>query len=113
MKLRQILSTGIMLAGLAGLLGCEVVKKPKPVEPQTKDFFMELSVYAVGIGSASDDFDNDGDKDVMVISSEHIGKNFYSMRFRILENDGKGNFTLKQYPVNKPEVEKEKEFKQY
>ena len=90
MTLKQIIGSGILIAGLAGLTGCYPDASVNTA-PENEKYFVELpSNYEGGIALVAGDFDNDGDLDIVQSSTKQNGARLY-----FLENDGKGNFTIR------------------
>ena len=82
---------GIAVAGLglAGLVGCKARGQPK-LSPLIVPSVDNRSNYSITNG----DFDSDSDLDIVAISP--------CGRFYFLENDGKGNFKLRENSYSAP-----------
>lgn len=88
---QKIIASGLILAGLAGLLGCDNKSKPKSKEiEESQSYFAELPMYSEsGMAMATGDFDGDGDLD-LIVGVRSYG---YEARLYKFTNDGKGNLS--------------------
>ena len=94
---------GSMLATV-GILGCEEANRKAKIELQKIEKQEQVIPYFSKVVDstnrsrvleiATGDFDNDNDLDLIVGVSDNSG-HFGGNKLYFLENDGKGNFTLK------------------
>jgi hypothetical protein len=92
MTIKNLLYTGAILAGLASLVGCNNPNPSTNSDPVKGKYFAEIPMnYQGGMAMVSGDFDKDGDIDV--IAGLCYGS---AARLYFFENDGKGNFTIKE-----------------
>jgi len=90
----------ISLAGIAlasGLAGCEDPTTQSPI-PKSTDYFAVVPMSrSSGMALTSGDFNNDGNLDFVVGSSD----NWQEGILYFYQGDGKGNFTLKPKQMDK------------
>jgi len=78
---QRIIAGGVLLAGVAGLLGCEQQNQPTQISQRVNNLAGYANIVPV-------DIDSDGDEDILLVN------NFGSV-YRII-NDGTGNYSERE-----------------
>ncbi|MBR9675643.1 hypothetical protein GOV05_01395 [Candidatus Woesearchaeota archaeon] len=88
---QRIITGGLVLVGLAGLLGCDN-KKNELEERPTPTYFASIPMsIGTGLGMTSGDFDGDGDLD-LIIGAKLPDDSGKAKTYRFY-NDGNGNLS--------------------